>query len=404
MMPVVLVILLYVVAAVWVFAVFMMLSGGATMKRLPALAELPRPEKLPRVSVIVPARNEAARIGDTVRRLFAQQQVEMEVIVVDDRSTDGTSGILEKLKGEFPHLIGKRVETLPEGWLGKCHAMHEGAKLASGDWLLFSDGDIHLAADVLARAVAAGELTGADHVTLTPTQCPSDAVLEGAPQPAQQRGSLLYQAAMTFFAMAITMHLGRANRDRKNSMAGIGAFNLVRKDAYWAAGGHEKLRLEVADDMKLGLLLRRHGKRTRSFIGHTDVQCDWATSAWGIVKALEKNMFAAMRYSVVRLVAGTMLMAAMYGAAVVGLFYLLFDQPHPAAIAAIAGPVLFCLVALVPAVSGGFSPLAALLIPAGHVVMAVAMWNSALKTLRQGGIRWRDTFYPLAMLRAGLFK
>src|SRR5687768_15568268 len=209
-MPLVLVILSYAVAAVWVFVVFMMLSGGSTLKKLPPLEELPKPQKLPSVSVIVPARDEAARIGDTVRRLFAQREVELEVIVVDDRSTDATPKILEQLKTEFPHLVTKRVELLPEGWLGKLNAMHEGANLASGDWLLFSDGDVHLAPDVLARAVAAGTMQEADHVTLTPMQCPSDAVLDGAPQPSHQRGSLLYQAAMMFFAMAMTK-IGRAH-------------------------------------------------------------------------------------------------------------------------------------------------------------------------------------------------
>lgn len=396
-MPVALIILFYVVAAVWIVILLLMLSGGSTLKRLPALAELPRAETPPRVSVVVPARDEAARIGNTVRRLFAQEGVDLEVIVVDDRSTDATPRILHELQGEFPHLNSRRVERLPEGWLGKCNAMHEGAKLATGEWLLFSDGDIHLAPDVLARAVAAGELTQADHVTLTPTQCPA----EGAGnEVTHERGSLVYQSAMTFFAMAMAMHLGRANRDRKNSMAGIGAFNLVRKDAYWAAGGHEKLRLEVADDMKLGLLLRRHQKRTRSFIGHTDVQCDWAASVGGIIKALEKNIFAGLGYSVPRLVAGTILMLVMYGAPVMALFYL----PNPAAIAAVAGPVVFCLAALVPVIVSGYSPLAALLMPVGHLVILVAMWNSALTTLRQGGIRWRDTFYPLPLLRAGLFK
>ena len=79
------------------------------------------------------------------------------------------------------------------------------------------------------------------------------------------------------------------NRNRPKSFMGIGAFNLVRAAAYRQCGGYEALRLTVVDDMKLGLLLRRAGKRTRAFIGSDDVECHWGTTAWGMVKVMEKN-------------------------------------------------------------------------------------------------------------------
>jgi hypothetical protein len=193
------------------------------------------------------------------------------------------------------------------------------------------------------------------------------------------------------------VHLGRANRDKPESMAGIGAFNLVRADAYRAIGGHEKLRLEVADDMKLGLLLRRHGKRSRCFIGDADVQCDWARSTAGIIKALEKNMFSMSGYRLWPLALGTFCFLAVF-AATAGAF---FHLPHLAAIAAVSGLALFSLTSLVLALPNGFSALVVVFMPLAPFVLLTAAWNSAITTLRQGGVRWRETFYPVEVLRAG---
>lgn len=113
------------------------------VRRLPPLetftgAEPPVPIEC---SVVIAARNEEARIEETIRHLFAQRGIEAEFIVVDDRSTDRTSEILRRLAREDARLQVKRVEVLPEGWLGKCHACHVGASAAQGDWILFTDAD-----------------------------------------------------------------------------------------------------------------------------------------------------------------------------------------------------------------------------------------------------------------------
>ena len=386
-MPLALQLVFYSAAAFWLCYVIGVLRNGATLKPLPRLPDAP-PAPLPKVSAIIPARDEGARIEQTVRHLFAQRHADLEVIIADDRSTDATPQILAKLRSEFPALKVVRIDSLPENWLGKCHAMHTGATAATGDCLVFADGDVHLAPDIIARAVAAAQETQADHVTITPSQTP--------PTPR----SPLYQAAMTFFAMSITIHLGRANRDKPESMSGIGAFNLVRTDAYRTIDGHRPLRLEVADDMKLGLLLRRHGKRSRCFIGGPDVQCDWASSTPGIIKALEKNSFSMTGYRLWPLLLGTLCFLAVFAAAVSAYFFL----PHPAAIAAGGAFALFCLTSLVVALPNGFSPLVPLFMPLAPFILLAAAWNSAIKTLRAGGIRWRDTFYPLSALRAGRFR
>src|SRR5689334_8234774 len=141
--------------------------------RLPSLETLAAPGRLalpaegrPRCSVVIAARDEAARIEQTLRHLLAQRGVEAEFIVVDDRSTDGTGDIVGRFAKDDARVRVMRVEVLPEGWLGKCHACHVGASAATGDWILFTDADCWLKPDVIARAVRVAERDGADHVTM----------------------------------------------------------------------------------------------------------------------------------------------------------------------------------------------------------------------------------------------
>jgi cellulose synthase/poly-beta-1,6-N-acetylglucosamine synthase-like glycosyltransferase len=118
------------------------------VRRLPLLEALtrardlaPMPGGASRCSIVVAARDEEARIEQTVRHLLAQRGVEIELVVVDDRSSDRTGEILHRLATEDARVQVKAVDTLPDGWLGKCHACHLGASTTTGEWILFTDGD-----------------------------------------------------------------------------------------------------------------------------------------------------------------------------------------------------------------------------------------------------------------------
>jgi hypothetical protein len=217
-----------------------------------------------------------------------------------------------------------------------------------------------------------------------------------------QKPGALYQSCMLMFQMAMNVHLGRANRDCPNSMAGIGAFNLLRRDIYEKIGGHESLRLEVADDMKLGLLVRRANPmgKSRALLAEDAVECDWAGSVRGINRALEKNMWSGLNFSLPLAIFLTLLLGTLWIIPYVALFYL----PHFSAIAATLGLPLLILIALVQAAKNRWRLWPALLAPIAGPIIAGVLWNSILTTLRQGGIRWRDTFYPLSLLRSGLVR
>ena len=357
------------------------------VRRLPKLGASATAEsgslevKRVRCSVVIAARDEEARIEQTIRHLLAQCGVEAEFIVVDDRSTDRTSEILERLAGEDARVQVKRVDVLPDGWLGKCHACHVGASAATGEWILFTDADCWLKSDVIARALRVAERDGADHITMSP-----GTVIE----------SLGTKAWHLLFLTSLLNWFSGVNRDRPKSFMGIGAFNLVRTAAYRQCGGYEALRLTVLDDMKLGLLLRRAGKRTRAFLGVDDVECHWGTTVWSMIKIMEKNYFAALDYRHWLALTGSVFVILIFAILVVGLI-----TGTAAGLVAAFSPLSIILPSAILARRLGWSWPCAVFVPFMFPVFLYALLNSTFVALRQGGIRWRDTFYSLETLRAG---
>lgn len=337
--------------------------------------------KPPLVSVIFAARDEEDRVEGSVRRLLAQQGVELEVIAVDDRSRDRTSQILKSLSAEDPRVHPKRVDQLPENWLGKCHACHLGASSAAGGWLLFTDADCWLQPDTLARALEVAEREAVQHITLTPGVAPQ---------------TIAAQAWHIAFLISVTDWIARVNQDMPNAHLGIGAFNLVRAETYRKFGGHDALRLTVVDDIKLGQLVRRTGGRSRAFVGGDDVECHWGVTVRQMIQIMEKNYFAAIDYrtALALTVGGGILL--LWCAAVIGPFTGTF-----LGLAAGVSLLSSAIPALILARRLRWGIRGALFTPFVFAALYYAILNSTIVTLRQGGIRWRDTFYSLEKLRAG---
>ena len=357
-------------------------------RRLPALSELGTGDPYDgandnrvQCSVIMAARDEESRIEETVRHLLSQRGIQLEVIVVDDRSTDRTGEILGQLTRHDDRVRTQRVHELPDGWLGKCHACHLGAASARGDWLLFTDADCWLRPDVIARALLVAEREKADHVTLTPG---IDAKSLGA------------QAWHLAFLITLANWFSGVNRDRPKAFLGMGAFNLVRTSAYRECGGYEALRLTVLDDVRLGLLLRRSGKRTRGFIGGDDVECHWGTTVRGMIQVMEKNYFAAIDFRLATALAAGLGGVLMWCFAIVGPF-----TGTAAGEAAGLAMLTLSVPAYLLARRLGWGGASALLTPLVFPVLFYAMLNSTWVTTRQGGVYWRNTFYPLDVLRIG---
>lgn len=375
----------------WIAALLWALFTLGALRDVWAIEPLPpldRHERIVRVSIVVPARDEAARIQGAIQGWLAQKGVELEVIVVDDRSTDATAEIVAALAQGDERVRLLRVAELPIGWLGKPHACQRGGEIARSEWILFTDGDVHAAPDTLVRAVAAAECHAAQHVALAPGVA---------------HATFMARAALATFALGIAHEMARANRDSKRGGLGIGAFNLVRRDAWRAIGGHEPLAFEVVDDMHLGTLLRQKGLRTRAFTAIHDLDVDWGSSLASVVHLLEKNQFAYFGFRTPLALAIALIGIALWVAGPLGAWCALVHGSI-AGVAASVAWISLAWPATVGAVRARGDIPAALCAPFLSVVMALALANSTLRTLWRGGVAWRGTLYPLDELRARRFR
>jgi glycosyltransferase involved in cell wall biosynthesis len=345
-----------------------------------ALASTPfAPSSQPKVSVVMAVRDEASRIEGTLQRILAQRDVHLEVIVVNDRSTDATAEIIRSVAARDSRIRIIEIESLPANWLGKCHACHVGAAAAMGDWILFTEGDVWLQEDVVRRALRVAEKESADHIAVAGST---------------RDVSIAVQGWHLLFMVGIAGWIQKVNRDDPRAFLGIGTFNLVRTSSYRKCGGYEALRMTAVDDVKLGLLLHRSGARTRAYIGGKDVDCEWSAGARGIVKLVEKYYFAALNYNTTMAFGGVMVMGFLWLMAFSGFF-----TGSWAGLFAGVGLLSFSIPAALCARQVGWPKRAGLAMPWAIPVFLYANLNSAIVTLRAGGIRWRETFYPLEVLR-----
>jgi chlorobactene glucosyltransferase len=226
---------------------FLVIVNLAATPRLSRAATSPGPT--PRVSVIVPARNEERAVAAAVRSQLAQDYPDFEVIVVNDRSTDGTGLILEELAREHSRLRVVEGNEPPQGWLGKPHALWLGARAAGGEFLLFADADVRYHPRSLREAVGFLEKRHADFLSVLPK--------------IEARG-FWENVLMPFLIGAFYGGPGLfANTRWPRWIAlGGGAGNLIRRSAYDAIGGHEALKSSVIDDVALALRTKLAGFRT----------------------------------------------------------------------------------------------------------------------------------------------
>ncbi len=349
--------------------------------RLPPLPAVRSVGDEPAVTVVVAVRDDRAHAAELMQSLLAQRGVRLSVVAVDDRSSDGTGDVLARFAAADRRATVVTVRELPPDWLGKSHALHTGAANVTTPWLLFTDGDARLHADAIAQAVAAAESAGADHLCLLPTH---------------RDTTFLGRACLLAFHLQVLRRVAAVNSKRQRGFVGTGAFNLVRTAAYRAIGGHVPLRLEVVDDVFLGALLSRGGYRTRVLFAPHALAIDWGGTPVHLLRVLEKNLFAALRYRTALALAAVGVFLGLLGATFTAP---LWDGTRGwfVIVAYLAGGAAGALLAR----AMQWNVLAGLLAPIARIALPLAVLNSTWVTLRQGGVRWRGTFYPLAQLRAG---
>lgn len=378
-------------AAAWLWKGITSFAG---MRRLPDLGRIdpatlpPIPENDgPDLTVVIPARDEEAVIGQCLRSLLASTGLKLEIIAVDDRSGDRTGQIMDEIATEartsnsLHQFEVIHISDLPAGWLGKPHALAAGANRATAPWILFTDGDVIFGPRALELAMREAVELSADHLVLLPTILFHSA------------GEKAVLGAMQ--AMASWMvRLWKVADARARDSFGAGAFNMIRREAYVAVGGFEALRLEILEDVFLGMRVKRAGFAQRVILGPNLARLRWLEGTLGVIPLLEKNAFAVTRFRT------------------------------PLQFLAALGPLLHAMVPLAAIFSGGWNTVAGVLayvglilvyqassratrVPAWYtlafapavLLLGWAMLRSMMLALARGGVIWRGTLYPLEDLR-----
>lgn len=383
----------WLLALAWLRRSFAAVYGIRGMIDLTAIEAVSLPalpvHQLAHISVIVPARDEAATIEATLQSLLAQEGILLQIIAVDDRSTDGTGAAMDALaldSGGGPHRLDVlHVRDLPPGWLGKPHALAQGAGQAEAAWLLFTDGDVLFAPDALQLALRTAIRENADHFVLAPTLI------------AESLGERAVQATIQVLGHFVA-RMWKIGDPKAKDAFGVGGFGLVRKEALEAIGGVARLRMEVVEDVALGWLIKREARRPSLMVLGPDlVRLRWLHGIFGIVKLLEKNAFAGMRFNV--------------GITVLACVALLIDALLPFAALAMGVWGGMAAVAMYGAVAiamysnrklNGLSPWLAVFFAPCVVILAWAFLRSMVLTLVRGGVVWRGTLYSLGELKKGM--
>lgn len=376
----------------WLIALLWMGGTFTALRNLPRIPNLLDKkyagqyslDPLPLISVIVPARNEAKSVEAGLRSLLAIDSITIEILAVDDRSTDATGAIMDRIAGEDAAAKRMRVihvTELPAGWMGKTHAMALAARQATSPWLLFTDADILFAQDALPRALNLAEAEQADHVVIFPTLI------------MKTFGEHMMIAFFQGIA-ALSSRFWRIPDPNAKESLGVGAFNMIRTDVYRAMGGFEALRMEVLEDLRFGFEVKRQGYRQRVAFGRDLVRVRWAIGLMGVIRNITKNFFAVFRFRVaVTLVA-------------CGALCLVCLEPFVAC----AGGRTMCIPALTVLIMlallyryyrrfTGIPTAYAITFPVAACFVAYAVLRSMVVTLARRGVQWRGTLYPLSELR-----
>lgn len=369
-----------VVAAIAILAV----RRVSQLQHLSEVAFHP-PTDWPSLSVVVPACNEEEHIEAALRSLLQSDYPDVEFIVVDDRSADETGRIIDRVASHDDRARAIHIDTIPEGWLGKVHALHRGYEAAGGDWILMTDADIEYSPDALRRCVAYAIENEADHLACLP----------------QFRTSGFWHEvlALSYISLVLTgVHTESVEDPNTDDYMGVGAFNLVRRSILDSSDGLAPIRMELADDVGLGWLVQRHGGRTLLSFADDALDFEWYESAGGAIRGFEKNAFPALGQF-------SFTVGLLRGAApsllLLGLAASIF-APLPA-IRWLGIGALALFVASHARVADLFDRplLPALFVPVGLLMLTYAFFRSAFLCWRNQGIIWRGTTYSLDELRKG---
>nr|WP_263325816.1 glycosyltransferase family 2 protein [Neobacillus sp. Marseille-Q6967] len=365
-----------------IWTVFLV-DGIIGLRKIDSLETEEKLDHGPLLSVVIAARNEEKQIQSSILSQLQQSYTNVEWILVDDRSTDDTGKIMDLLKQKDSRISVIHIEQLPEGWLGKNHALFTGAQQSSGKWLLFTDADVKFEKDAFAKALHYFERNELDHLT-------------AAPNLSAKRFWLKSFVAFFLFGFSYFKRPWAANIQKSKTGTGIGAFNLIRKEAYEAFGTHERVRLRPDDDLQLGMLMKREGYRQKIVTALRLIEVEWYGSLKEAFIGLEKNTFAGLHYRL------SMVFLAILGVFSTNVlpFLTVFSSDKTVALLSLGNILLSGIhYVLIIKKMTLFSPALFLVLPFTAILFIYSIIRASYLTFKRGGIVWRGTLYKLSELR-----
>lgn len=381
-------ILICLFATLWVGFLILSFRAQKNLRGLDTM-EVPQGFKAPTLSIVIAVKDGAADLKSTLPRILSQGAEGPELVVVNDRSKDRTQEVIQEFQRHSPQLKSVEVKELPSGWLGKVHALNEGAKVARGEFLLFMDADIEIDKATLEKATFIAQTQRLDHLGLLPQVPPKGFFL-----------NLMMFTSYTLFTYSARPWLEIENRPLK-CVKGVGAFNLVRRSAYEKTEGFSWLKMDVADDVALAQLLAKNGGRSLLMkAGPSKPKLDWYENFGSLMRGLEKNIvggFTNYKLSLVFLMTTFSLLT--FFIPVMSLFWI----NHPLVLVSL---VLYALASFFYAFKTkkyfSYSWPTHLALPLGIGLLGLILLRASLLCFKNKGIYWSGTFYSLRELREGV--
>jgi len=361
-----------------------------------SLIELPAPQlaSAPPVTILIPAKDEGARIAACIQSAIAQDYGPCQVIAINDRSTDETGRVMDGLSLQNPSLRVVHIQdgTLPLGWTGKCNALFKSIDHATGEWLLFVDSDVILQPEALRAAMGFCIRQQVDLLSLLP-KLESHSFWESLLVP------LAGGALTTTYLVALT------NNDHLPSISfANGQFLLIRRTVYDAMGGHARVRDRFCEDVEIARLLKYAGRRVRVSWGADLAAVRMYDSLGSIFKGWARNFFAGSLGKPWRILMAGMVVLICGFSSYVALAWGMYRLAHPvntyggAGWVVAAGVHLFLLTATLGTMYSwsGNRRSNALLFPLGGSMLLLIL-GKALKMCATGKVEWRGTQYTHRM-------
>jgi glycosyltransferase involved in cell wall biosynthesis len=340
--------------------------------------------EMPKISIILSALDEEKMIEHAVTSLLKLEYPQLEVITVNDRSTDNTPHILEKLKQKYPNLQVHHIEQLPDGWFGKSHALHFAAERATGDWLLFTDADVFMKPDTLLKTISYALEHKLDHLTIYELHL-------------RKKFWLRISLLGNYIAYVMALKPWRIRYPWSKKSLGHGSFNLIKKSAYEHCGGHRAIALECLDDLRLGQLIKKNGFKQDTANGQDYIEREWYASLTDMIGGMQKNCFAYFNYHLLLTLTMCFLTVIFYlWPLVASIFY-----TGTIRYINVANVILTAMVSMSVSEQFRLNKWYSVFYPAAIGILFYTMLNSVIATYRNKGVIWRGTHYPLKSLRKG---